>query len=175
MEIKKGVAVSPGISIGKCLVIDAEDYRIPRRLIEPSQRMTETQRVRNAFKDAIDELTSLQGEQKEIEGQKIKDIFAVHLSYLKDRTLRKKITDMVINESVTAEFAVSSTLRDIASHFARVKDAYISERAADIYDIEHRLVRNLVGGKRLDIAALKEEAIIVARELSPTQTASFNK
>ena len=64
MEIKKGVAVSPGISIGKCLVIDAEDYRIPRRLIEPSQRLTETQRVRNAFKDAIDELTQPSGRAK---------------------------------------------------------------------------------------------------------------
>ena len=175
MEIKKGVAVSPGISIGKCLVIDAEDYRIPRRLIEPSQRLTETQRVRNVFKDAIEELTKLQAEQEEIEGQKMKDIFAVHLSYLRDRTLRKKITDMITAESVTAEFAVSSTLRDIAAHFAKVKDAYISERAADIYDIEHRLLRLLVGGKRQDIAALKEEAVVVARELSPTQTASFNK
>ncbi len=175
MEIKKGVAVSPGISIGKCVVIDAEDYRIPRRQIESSQRLTETQRVRNSFKDAIDELTRLQASQKEIEGQKIKDIFAVHLSYLKDRTLRKKITDMVISDSVTAEFAVSTIMRDIASHFARVKDAYISERATDVYDIEHRLLRNLVGGKRLDIAALKEEAVVVARELSPTQTAGFNK
>jgi len=175
MEIKKGIAVSPGISIGKCFVIDAEDYRIPRRLIEPSQRLTETQRVRNAFKDGIVELTRLQAEPKEIEGQKIKDIFAVHLSYLRDRTLRKKITDMVNTELVTAEFAVSSTLRDIASHFTKVKDVYISERAADIYDIEHRLLGHLVGGKRQDIAALKEEAIIVARELSPTQTASFNK
>ena len=99
----------------------------------------------------------------------------MHLSYLRDRTLRKKITDMVNTDLVTAEFAVSSTLRDIASHFTKVKDVYISERAADIYDIEHRLLGHLVGSKRQDIAALKEEAIIVARELSPTQTASFNK
>jgi phosphoenolpyruvate-protein phosphotransferase (PTS system enzyme I) len=175
MEIKKGVAVSPGISIGKCLVIDAEDYRIPRRSIEPSQRLAETQRVRNAFGDAIEELMGLQGEQKELEGRKIRDIFAVHLSFLRDRSLRKKITDLVHDESVTAEFAVSRTLRDIASHFAKVKDSYISERAADIYDIEHRLLRRLLGGKRHDIEELSEEVVIVARELSPTQTAGFNK
>ena len=71
-------------------------------MIEPSQRLTETQRVRNAFKDGIEELTRLQAEPKEIEGQKIKDIFAVHLSYLRDRTLRKKITDIVNTELVTA-------------------------------------------------------------------------
>jgi phosphotransferase system enzyme I (PtsI) len=175
MEIKKGVAVSPGISIGKCLVIDAEDYRIPRRSIQPSQRFTETQRVRNAFRDAIEELTRLQGEQKAIEGQKIRDIFAVHLSFLRDRSLRKKITDLVHDESVTAEYSVSKTLRDIASHFAKEKDVYIRERAADIFDMERRVLRHLLGGKRQDIQDLSEEAVIVARELSPTQTAGFNK
>jgi phosphotransferase system enzyme I (PtsI) len=175
MEIKKGVAVSPGISIGKCIVIDAEDYRIPRRSIQPSQRMTETQRVRNAFEDATKELEHLQGEQSDIERQKIKDIFAVHLRFLKDRSLKKQITDLVHDESVTAEFAVSHTLREVASHFAKIKDAYISERAADIYDIERRLLRHLLGSKRQDLQQLTEEAVIVARELSPTQTAGFNK
>ena len=175
MEIKKGVAVSPGISIGKCVVIDAEDYRIPRRLVPPSQRMTETQRVRNAFRDAIEELEVMPGGQGDIEKQNIKDIFAVHLRFLRDRSLRKQITDFVHTESVTAEFAVSKTLHDIAAHFAKVKDSYISERAADIYDIEKRLLRQLLGGKRQDLQHLTEEAVIVARELSPTQTAGFNK
>jgi phosphotransferase system enzyme I (PtsI) len=175
MEIKKGVAVSPGISIGKCLVIDAEDYRIPRRSILPSQRLTESQRVRNAFKDAIEELTGIQEKQEGIESRKIRDIFAVHLSFLRDKSLRKRVTDLVNDESVTAEFAVSSVLRDIAAHFAKIKDTYISERAADIYDIERRLLRYLLGGKRQDIQQLSEEAVIVARELSPTQTAGFNK
>jgi phosphotransferase system enzyme I (PtsI) len=175
MEIKKGVAVSPGISVGKCLVIDAEDYRIPRRYIQPSQRLTETQRVRNAFKDAADELEGLQGDKKEIEGRKIKDIFAVHLSFLRDRSLRRKITDLIHEESVTAEYAVSKTLRDIAADFAKVKDPYISERAADIYDMERRLLRHLLGAQRQAIEHLTEEVIVVARELSPTQTASFNR
>jgi phosphotransferase system enzyme I (PtsI) len=175
MEIKKGVAVSPGISVGKCLVIDAEDYRIPKRSIQPTKRLTETQRVRNAFKDAADELEGLKGEKKEFEGRKIKDIFAVHLSFLRDRSLRRRITDLIHEESVTAEFAVSKTLRDIAADFAKVKDPYISERAADIYDMERRLLRHLLGAQRQTIEHLTEEVIIVARELSPTQTASFNK
>jgi phosphotransferase system enzyme I (PtsI) len=175
MEIKKGVAVSPGIAIAKSLIIDSEDYRIPRRSIKPTQRMTEIQRVRNAFRSAADELTQLKAEQKTIEQRKIKDIFAVHLSFLHDRNLRRKITDLVHSELVTAEYAVSTTLREIASVFAKVKDAYISERAADIYDIERRLLRQLVGGRREDVERLTEEVAVVARNLSPTQTAEFNK
>ncbi len=175
MEIKKGIGVSPGISIAKSLIIDSEDYRIPRRLVKPSQRTTEVQRVRNAFKNAIGELTELEAAQDQTEGGKIKDIFAVHLRFLHDRSLRKRMTDLVHAESVTAEYAVSTTLRHIASVFSKVKDAYISERAADIYDIERRLLKQLLGKKREDIEHLTEEVTIVARELSPTQTAGFNK
>ena len=174
MEIKKGIAVSPGISIAKSLVIDSEDYLIPRRLIGAEQRADEIRRVRNAFKEAIDELERYEAAQDQT-SSKIKDIFAVHLRFLHDRSLRKKITDLVQSDLVTAEYAVSSTLRDIASHFTKVKDAYISERAADIYDIERRLLKHLLGKKREDIEHLTEEVVIIARELSPIQTAGFDR
>jgi phosphotransferase system enzyme I (PtsI) len=175
MEIKKGIAVSPGIAIAKALVIDSEDYRIPRRVILPSQKGAEISRVRLAFKDAITELNSLESAQSQMKESDIKDIFAVHLRFLRDKSLRKKITDLIDSDVYTAEYAVSSTLRDIASHFAKIKDPYISERAADIYDIEKRLLKHLLGKKREDVAHLTEEVVIVAHELSPTQTAGFDK
>ncbi|MHC4187042.1 MAG: phosphoenolpyruvate--protein phosphotransferase, partial [Planctomycetota bacterium] len=175
MELKKGIAVSPGISIAKSLVIDAEDYRIPRRSIHPSNRMIEIQRVKNAFREAGRELSNLAKKQAQIKQQEIKDIFAVHMRMLKDKTLLKKITDMIHDEALTAEYAVSSTLRDIASNFLKVNDPYMSERATDFYDIERRLLRQLLGSKQEDIEHLTEEVVIVARELSPTQTAGFNK
>jgi len=175
MEIKKGIAVSPGISIAKSLIIDSEDYRIPRRKIAPSQRMMEIQRVRNAFSGAIEELRQLQAELDQTEAGKIKDIFAVHLRFLRDRSLRKKITDFIHAELVTAEYGVSAVIREIAAHFTNVKDSYISERAADIYDIERRLLKQLLGRRREEVEHLSCEVAVIARELSPTQTAGFNK
>ena len=175
MEIKKGIAVSHGISIAKALIIDSEDYRIPRRPIEPAQRLAETQRIKNAFTGAVRELTTLAEAQEDSAGGKIKDIFAVHLRFLRDKSLKKRITDLVRCELVTAEYAVSSVLRDVASHFAKVQDAYISERADDINDIKKRLLKQLLGGKREDLEHLTEEVVVVARELSPTQTAGFNR
>ena len=174
MDIKKGIAVSPGVSIGKCLIIDSEDYRIPRRPIEPAQQPLEVRRVQDAFRGAIRELMAL-AEAQGAKGGRIKDIFAVHLRFLRDRSLRRRVADQVRTESVTAEYAVASVLRDIANQFAEVKDAYISERAADVYDMERRLLKHLLGHKREDVSHLREEVIIVARELSPTQTAGFNK
>jgi len=175
MEIKKGIGVSPGISIAKCIILDSEDYRIPRRTVSPSQRKNEIQRLRNAFQAAIEELSALEAAQEQAEGRKIRDIFAVHLRFLRDRSLRRRITDLIQKESVTAEYAVSTILREIASHFSKIQDPYISERATDIYDIERRLLKQLLGKKREDIGHLTEEVIVVARELSPTQTAGFDR
>jgi phosphotransferase system enzyme I (PtsI) len=174
MEIKKGIAVSPGIAIARSLVIDSEDYRIPRRSILPSIRVSEVKRVREAFKKAVAELEKATSGEEISEGN-IKDIFAVHLRFLKDKNLRNKITDLIYNELLTAEYAVSTTLRDIANHFASVQDKYISERATDIYDIEKRLLRHLLGKKREDVEHISHEVVIIAHELSPTQTAGFDR
>ncbi|MGA2915043.1 MAG: phosphoenolpyruvate--protein phosphotransferase [Sedimentisphaerales bacterium] len=174
MEIKKGIAVSPGIAIAKPLIVDSEDYRIPRRSILPSARSAEVKRVREAFRIAAKELEKTNSENELAEG-KIKDIFAIHLRFLKDKSLQKKVTELVYNELLTAEYAVSTTLRDIANHFASVPDKYISERAADIYDIEKRLLRYLLGRKREDIEHINHEMVVIAHELGPTQTAGFDK
>jgi len=125
MEIKKGIAVSPGIAIAKPLIIDSEDYRIPRRSILASAKVVEVKRVRDAFKKAAEELERVDSDDKIAESE-IKDIFAVHLRFLKDKTLQKKVTDLICDELLTAEYAVSTTLRDIANHFASVPDRYIS-------------------------------------------------
>jgi phosphotransferase system enzyme I (PtsI) len=131
--------------------------------------------MRNAFKGAIDELTRLDAGRDALEQRSIKDIFAVHLRFLHDKSLRKKITDLIQAEQVTAEYAVSTALKEVASSFTRAEVSYIRERAADIYDIERRLLKQLLGGKREDIEHLKEEVAVVAKELSPTQTAGFNR
>ncbi|MBL7214172.1 MAG: phosphoenolpyruvate--protein phosphotransferase [Phycisphaerae bacterium] len=174
MEIRKGIAVSPGIAIAKPMVIDSKDYRIPRRSIMPSQRDKEIQRLRKAFSKAILELENL-GSSKAIQEGKIGDIFAVHMRFLKDRSFRKRVTDFISKDLVTAEYAVSTILREIASHFAGIDDAYISERAADIFDIEKRLLTHLLGKKQEEVDHLREEVVILAADLTPTQTAGFNK
>ncbi|AQT68879.1 Phosphoenolpyruvate-protein phosphotransferase [Anaerohalosphaera lusitana] len=174
MEIRKGIAVSPGIAIAGPLVIDSKDFRIPRRSILPSQREQEVQRVRDAFAGAIHELSKLE-KAEGVQKDNIKDIFAVHLRFLRDKSFLARITDFVSEELVTAEYAVSTILREIASHFASIDDVYISERAADIYDIENRLLTQLLGKVQESVEHTSEESVVIAHDLTPTQTASFNK
>ena len=174
MDIRKGIAVSPGIAISRPLVIDSRDFRIPKRSILASEKNKEVRRVRAAFADAISKLTDLD-ENTQISEGKIKDIFAVHLRFLKDKSFRKRITDYVTEQFVTAEFAVSTILHEIAQSFASLEDEYLSERATDIYDIERRLLEYLMGTVYDDISKLDKEVIIVAHDLTPTETAAFDK
>ena len=174
MEIRKGIAVSPGIAIAKPMVIDSREYHIPRRSIMISQRGAEILRVRKAFAEAIQELNNLESI-KRIEQSGIRDIFVVHMRFLRDKTFRKRITDFINKELVTAEYAVSMILQEIASHFAGIDDPYISERAADIYDIEKRLIKHLLGRVEDTVGHLREDVVVLSHDLTPTQTASFNK
>ena len=174
MDIRKGIAVSPGIAISQPLVIDSKDFRIPKRTILPSEKNKEIRRIREAFADAIAKLTELD-EKTEIYEGKIKDIFAVHLRFLRDKSFRKRITDYVASELTTAEYAVSAILHEIAETFASLEDEYLSERATDIYDIEKRLLEYLTGTVHDDLKRLDKEVVIIAHDLTPTQTASFDK
>jgi len=174
MEIRKGIAVSPGVAIAEAVVIDSKDWRIPRRSILPSQQSAEVERVRQAFEGAIRALDAVAEHQAE-DVQSIKDIFAVHRHFLKDENLRAKITTYIKTEQVTAEYAVSAILRNIALHFSSMADPYVRERAADIYDLQHRLLEQLVGQVTRQMEHIDHEVIVIAHDLSPTQTASFNK
>ena len=175
MEIIKGIGVSPGVATWSAVVLDAEEYRIPRRSTPEKQSKAEVQRLHKAFAEAGDEVASLQITQGEAWDSRIKDIFAVHLHFLRDRSLRRKITDLISQQSYSAEYAVGVVLRDIAKQLAQADDAYISERVNDIYDIEGRLLRHLIGQRREDLAHLREPVVVVARDLTPTQTASFDQ
>ena len=175
MEIIKGIAVSPGVAINSAVVMEAEDFRIPKRFVGRDQITAEVQRLRQAFLDAVEEVNHLQGAQEDLTDRRIKDIFAVHLHFLRDRSLRKRIADKIREQRFSCEYAVSTTLRDIAKHFSQAQDAYISERVHDIYDIENRLLRHLIGKRREELDHLQHPVVVISHDLTPTQTAGFNR
>lgn len=174
MEIRKGTAVSPGIAIAEAVIVDTVDRHIPRRTIKPGAVALEVRRLGEAFAGAAADLNRLE-QQDHDQQQNLRDIFAVHLRFLEDSSFRKRITDCIESEHVTAEYAVTSILREIASHFASVADPYISERAGDIHDIEKRLLGHLLGSGAPDLSRLDHEVVVVARDLTPTQAASMDK
>jgi len=177
VEIRRGTPVSPGVVIGPAFVLESDTGRIPRRFIMPEEADHEVERFEKALAKAAEELRILE---RRLNGQlhedqAVADIFRAHLHVLEDPGLRERVVSHIRNKHFTPEYAVTEVLRRYATVFERVGDRYLAQRKADILDIEHRLLSNLLGEKRQDLAHLREPAVIVAQNLTPSQTVSLDR
>lgn len=174
METKKGIPVSAGVAFAPAVVIDAEDYRIPRRHLSRPEIRDELARTRKALTDSASEVAQLKETATEKFGPQTAAIFDMHWLYLQDRKLYQEIAETVRDQLVTAEYATSIVLRQKALMLLESKDQYMADRVTDIYDIERRILHNLIGEKREDLSNLTADVVVVAHDLTPSQTAHLD-
>ena len=175
MEIKKGIGVSPGVVISTAIVLDAEDLVIPKRHVDEGQVPHEIERFEEALNKSSAELFVLRDEVTQLHGKEIGSIFDFHLGLLRDKSMLNQIIAEIKTQKTTAEYAVSVVMRRYAATFASMTDRYFSERVKDIYDIERRLLKNLIGQKHEDLAHLTQNVVVIAHDLLPSQTAALDK
>jgi phosphotransferase system enzyme I (PtsI) len=175
MEIKKGIGVSPGIVIGTAIVLEAEDLLIPERHVSPGAVDAEAARFETAIVQSQGDLGILRDEVRTQHGKEIGGIFDFHLGVLKDKTLLTQVLKEIRDHQATAEYAVSVVMRRYANQFSTMRDRYFSERVKDIYDLEKRLLRILIGQKQQDLNNLKSDVIVIAHDLLPSQTAALDR
>ena len=175
MEIKKGIAVSPGVVISTAVVLDAEDLLVPERHVEPSQVGAEVARFRKAVEASIAELVALREDVAASAGNEIAGIFDAHVGILKDKAFAAQVEAEINKQRVTAEYAVSIAMRRLMTMLSRTTDRYLSERVKDLHDIERRILHNLIGQKHQDLAHLTQEVVIIAHDLLPSQTAALDR
>ena len=171
---KKGIGVSPGVAIAQVVVIDNEDFEIPERHVPVDHAQSEMDRLQEAVVVSKDEILDLQKRTVERIGKEAASIFDFHLGLLDDKELYKKFHDSIVNGHVTAEYAVATVLRGYAREFLAMPQ-YLAERVKDVYDIEKRLLRNLTGQSRQSLAHLRRDVIVIAHDMSPSQTAGMDR
>ncbi|MBT3354599.1 MAG: phosphoenolpyruvate--protein phosphotransferase, partial [Candidatus Scalindua sp.] len=174
METRKGIAVSPGVVIKDAFVLESEGFRIPRHLIKEEEIPKEISRLEEATKVAWEEIEKLEDRVSTNLGSEIGSIFATHKLMLQDKLLLREFTKKVEQHRFSAEYAVTLVLRVYIKKFESVDDPYLAARVGDIYDIEKRLLRNLLGEKREELKNLTKEVVVVAHDLSPSQIASLD-
>ena len=108
-------------------------------------------------------------------GEKYGAIFEAHLQMLQDARLRRELEEMIRHRHYSPEYAVSRTLRRYAQVFQRLESAHLAERANDIFDIEKRLLRHLLGRRREGIAHLTSPVLVLAHNLTPSETANLDR
>jgi phosphotransferase system enzyme I (PtsI) len=175
MEIRKGIAVSPGVAIAPAIVLDSEQFRIRRRSIEPQEVDGELGRFLAAVEHARSEVQELRVRVASDVGENLGAIFDVQDAVLTDPRLVEEVRELVQRERYSAEYAVSQTLRAFARKFLALPNRYMAERVTDVYDVEKRLLRNLIGARRESLAQLSEPVIVIAHDLTPSQTAGLDR
>jgi phosphotransferase system enzyme I (PtsI) len=175
MEIKKGIGVSPGVVVSTAVVLDAEDLLIPKRQIEPAEVPAELERFHHAIQHSIRDLTARRDDVSAKYGNEIGNIFGVHLGLLNDKSLLKQVETEVRDRHFTAEYAVSTVMRKYANVFMAMADKYMKDRVEDIYDIERRILHNLIGQKHEGLAHLTRDVVVIAHDLLPSQTAALDR
>jgi phosphotransferase system enzyme I (PtsI) len=175
MEIRKGIAVSPGVAIAPAIVLDSEQFRIPRRNIEAAEIEAELARFQGATERAQAEVRELRARVTSDVGEKLGAIFDVQDALLTDPRVLQEIRELVEREHYAPEYAVTQILKSYAKKFLALPNRYMAERVSDVYDVEKRLLRNLIGAKRESLGTLTEPVIIIAHDLSPSQTASLDR
>ena len=175
MEIKKGIGVSPGVAISTAVVLDADSVMIPRRKIVTGSSAAELARFEQALQQAIKELTAQRDDFYSQQRKEIAGILDFHIGVLKDKSLVDQIGAQIRDHLSTAEYAVSSVMKNYAAVFSKMADRYLAERVKDIYDIERQLIFRLTGQSTLDFSHLTADVVLIAHDLLPSQAASLDR
>ncbi len=169
----KGTAASPGIALGKALVIEHSELNIEKKNIKNVE--VEVQKLQSAVEKSRVELEQVKQRAKVELGEHEAEIFEAHLLVLEDPELIDQTISKIRDEKVNAEFALSEVKDTFVSIFESMDNEYMRERACDIKDVTNRVLRHILGIKVVDLSALNEEVILIAHDLTPSDTATMNK
>lgn len=172
MQVATGKSVLNGISIGKIKVYKAPKLEIDDSLLDDVE--DELARFDNARERAIEQQNALYEKAVIDAGEDSAEVFSVHAMMLEDDDLIDATNEIIKTQKHTAEYAVKIAFDNQAKVFAEMDDPYMKERAADIYDIEHAVLGYLFGISG-DILQGTEPCILVANDLTPSETVRLNK
>jgi len=176
MEIKTGIPVSPGVAIGTVYLLDSEEVRIVRHFIRKDEVQDELDRWERCREDAKAGIVNVRDQVRNVVQDEVSLIFDTHLRIIDDPAINAEIRDRIKTDRYSPEYAVSRAFRKVINAIRELDDSYFGQRISDFVDIQRRIMRSLTG-KQADglgsIGEVPEGGIIVAHDLTPSQTAGL--
>ncbi|MFC6276655.1 phosphoenolpyruvate-protein phosphotransferase PtsI [Psittacicella hinzii] len=169
----KGILASPGVAYAKALVLKEEPVVINTAAIDASQVEAEKAKFFAARESAAEQINRIKDRAEATFGKDKAEIFEGHLMILEDEEIEEEVLDLIENDLITADNAANQVLNQHIEIFSKLEDDYMRERAADIKDIGKRLLQNILGLEIVDLTSISEEVIIVAYDLTPSETAQL--
>lgn len=169
----KGLGASPGIAIGKALVVEHSELVIEKK--DNVNVDAEIEKLHAAIAVSKEELVKVKEKVANELGEEESEIFSAHLLVLEDPELVGETENKIKSEGVNADFALNEVKEMFVTIFESMDNGYMRERAADIKDVTNRVLRHILGVKVVDLSSLPEEVILVAHDLTPSDTATMDK
>ncbi|MFA5200094.1 MAG: phosphoenolpyruvate--protein phosphotransferase [Candidatus Omnitrophota bacterium] len=170
----KGIAAAGGISIGPAYKLGAEEFTVFKEPITWEDIPLQIQLFEEALIKTRREIIELQKRISLDMGQEEAQIFDAHLLVLEDRMLIEEVISRLKKEQLNVAYIFSEVLKKYISVFLKIEDEYLKERTADINDVGKRILRNLLGKEKKGLGEIKEKAVIVAHDLSPSETVAMH-
>ena len=175
MQTLKGIAVSPGIAIGPARVLGPRGLRAPLRAVEPEGVALEYDRLDRALELARGDAEAAEAEARRRIGPQYADILGAHARMIDDPTLRRDARERIGRDLVGAEHAVAEILEGHATRLAGLSDPHLAARAADVRDIQQRILAQFLGGDGgADLVDAEGPVVVLAHDLSPSETAGLD-
>lgn len=169
-----GILVSPGIAFGKALLLKEDEIIINRKKIAAEEVEQEIARFKSGRDKASVQLEAIRVKASETFGEEKAAIFEGHIMLLEDEELEQEIIALIKDSKMTADAAAHEVVEGQAKALEELDDEYLKERAADVRDIGKRLLMNILGMTIVDLSAIQDEVILVAADLTPSETAQLN-
>ncbi|ELB2783557.1 phosphoenolpyruvate-protein phosphotransferase PtsI [Vibrio alginolyticus] len=169
-----GILASPGIAIGKALLLQEDEIVLNTNTISDDQVEAEVQRFFDARNKSAAQLETIKQKALETFGEEKEAIFEGHIMLLEDEELEEEILALIKNDKMTADHAIHSVIEEQACALESLDDEYLKERATDIRDIGSRFVKNALDINIVSLSDINEEVILVAYDLTPSETAQIN-
>ena len=175
MEILTGIAVCPGVAIAEAVVLNTEDYRIPRRSVSAGEIKAQVAILEEALTRSVEELRAQMDQVADRLGHDAGEVFSWHVGVLQDPQIHRSIENLIRERKYSAAYAVSTIMRNYQRRFMQMSDPLLAERIRDVQDIERRLLRNVLGESGEDLQHLSQPSVLVAHDLSPSLAASLGQ
>ncbi|EKO3581934.1 phosphoenolpyruvate-protein phosphotransferase PtsI [Vibrio metschnikovii] len=169
-----GILASPGIAIGKALLLQEDEIVLNTNTISDADVAAEIERFYDARAKSSAQLTVIKQKALETFGEEKEAIFEGHIMLLEDEELEDEILALIKNDKLSADNAIYTVIEEQAAALESLDDEYLKERATDIRDIGTRFVKNALGINIVSLSDINQKVILVAYDLTPSETAQIN-
>ncbi|OBU78344.1 phosphoenolpyruvate--protein phosphotransferase [Mycoplasmoides gallisepticum] len=175
MKKYEGIGASNGVAIAKAYVLKAPVFNFDNNKIKPTEVEDTITKIKQAFDKSSEQLRELRTIALKNLGEEIAVVFDGHINIVNDPMLFDQISQEVKEHLANAPTAVSKIYDQTKAMFEGIEDAYLKERASDIGDVKKRILSNLLNVALPDLLAINHEVIIIADDLTPSETSLLNK